>query len=110
MTPLKYKQSDTYFYFYPFCVDEISIAIRVGNEEIPECITTRFYDSCLIGIEDKAIAALGSIGGRIFGRNGKYDADNIRMKLYKLIKMAKTDNTDAPNSCKMKTSERSRKI
>ncbi len=24
--------------------------------------------------------------------NGKYDADNIRMKLYKLIKMTKTDN------------------
>lgn len=71
MTPLEYRQSDTYFYFYPFSVEEISIAVNVGNEEIAECITTRFYDSCLIGIEDKAIAALGDIDGRIFGRNGE---------------------------------------
>ena len=71
MTPLEYKQSDTYFYFYPFSLNEISIAVKVGTEYIPECITTRFYDSCLIGIEDKAIAAQGDINGRIFGRNGK---------------------------------------
>ena len=71
MTPLEYKQSDTYFYFYPFSVNEISIAVKVGNEYMPECTTVRFYDSCLIGIEDKAIAAQGDITGRIFGRNGK---------------------------------------
>ncbi len=71
MTPLEYRQSNTYFYFYPFSVDEISLAVKVGSEEIPECSTTRFYDSCLLGIEDKAIAALGKIKGRVFGRNGK---------------------------------------
>jgi len=71
MTPLEYRQSDTYFYFYPFAANDISIAVRVGKESIPECTATRFYDSCLSGIEDKAIAALGEVNGRIFGRNGK---------------------------------------
>ncbi|HBL84375.1 MAG: hypothetical protein A2Y17_04895 [Clostridiales bacterium GWF2_38_85] len=71
VTPLEYRQSDTYFYFYPFSVDEISIAVKVGNEIIPECTTTKFYDSCLIGIEDKAIASIKESKGRIFGRNGK---------------------------------------
>lgn len=71
MTPLEYRQSDTYFSFYPFSLNEISIAVKVGNEYIPECTTTRFYDSCLIGIEDKAIAAHEMSNGRIFGRSGK---------------------------------------
>ncbi len=71
MTPLEYQQGDTYFYFYPFTINEISLAVKVGTETIPECATTRFYDSCLIGIEDKAIASLSEITGRVFGRNGK---------------------------------------
>jgi AraC-like DNA-binding protein/DNA gyrase inhibitor GyrI len=71
MTPFEYRQADTYFYFYPFTVNDISIAVKVGAETIPECTTTRFYDSCPIGIEDKAIASLGAITGRVFGRNGK---------------------------------------
>lgn len=71
MTPLEYRQCDTYFNFYPFSLNEISIAVKVGNEYIPECTTTRFYDSCLIGIEDKAIALHEMSNGRIFGRNGK---------------------------------------
>ena len=53
MTPLEYQQGDTYFYFYPFTINEISLAVKVGTETIPECTTARFYDSCLIGIEDK---------------------------------------------------------
>ncbi|MDR0861424.1 MAG: helix-turn-helix domain-containing protein [Oscillospiraceae bacterium] len=71
LTPMEYKQSDSYYYFYPFPADEISLAVKVGTETIPECTTQRFYDSCLLGIEDKAIAALGEINGRVFGRNGK---------------------------------------
>jgi len=67
MTPLEYQQGDTYFYFHPFAVNEISLAVKVGAETIPECTVTRFYDSCLIGIEDKAIAALGEINSRVFG-------------------------------------------
>jgi hypothetical protein len=43
----------------------------VGTEVIPECAVTRFYDPCLTGIEDKAVASLGQINGRVFGRNGK---------------------------------------
>lgn len=71
MTPLEYRHSDTYFTFYPFAVDGISLAVKVGTEVIPACETARFYDSCLTGIETKAIAALGEIKGRVFGRNGK---------------------------------------
>ncbi|MEN6314771.1 MAG: helix-turn-helix domain-containing protein [Clostridiaceae bacterium] len=71
MTPMEYRQGDTYFYFYPFDMSEISLAVKVGTEFIPECKTTRFYDSCLIGIENKAIISLGQIAGRVFGRNGK---------------------------------------
>ncbi|MDD4494828.1 MAG: AraC family transcriptional regulator [Eubacteriales bacterium] len=71
MTPLEYQQGDTYFYFYPFTINEISLAVKVGTETIPECVTTRFYDFCLIGIEDRAIASLGEIKSRVFGRNGK---------------------------------------
>lgn len=71
MTPIGYRQGDTYFYFYPFDMSEISLAVKVGTEFIPGCKTTRFYDSCLLGIENKAIDSLGQITGRVFGRNGK---------------------------------------
>ena len=74
MKPLEYKQSDTFFYFYPFAINEISLTVKVGAETIPEWTTTRFYDSRLPGIEDRAIAMLGKKGeikGRVFGHNGK---------------------------------------
>jgi AraC family transcriptional regulator len=71
MTPLEYRQSDAYYYFYPFSADEISVAVKVGNEDIPECTTTKFYNTCMVGIEDKAIASLGDASRRVFGRNGK---------------------------------------
>ena len=71
MTPFEYSCGDTYFCFYPFAMNEISVAVKVGTETIPECLITRFYDSCLIGIEDKALASLGEVTGRVFGRNGK---------------------------------------
>ncbi len=71
MAPLEYKQSETYYYFYPYSSDEISISVKVGTETIPECDIYRYYDSCLHGIEDKAISEIGEINSRIFGRNGK---------------------------------------
>ena len=71
MTPLEYRRNDSYFYFYPFVLDEMSLAIKVGMETIPPCNTMRFYDYCLTGIEDRALAAAGEISGRVFGRNGK---------------------------------------
>ena len=58
MTPLEYRQNDSYFYFYPFGFNEISLAVKVGTETLPACRITRFYDSCLIGIEDRALAAM----------------------------------------------------
>ncbi|MGF7146013.1 AraC-like DNA-binding protein/DNA gyrase inhibitor GyrI [Anaerotaenia torta] len=71
MTPLEYQQRDTYFYFYPFAVNKISLTVKVGTETIPRCKIIQFYDPCLMGIEDKAIAALGETAGRVFGRNGQ---------------------------------------
>lgn len=71
MTPLEYKQSDTYYYFYPYPSDEISIGVKVSTEIIPECDIYRYFSSCLHGIEDKAISEFGNINFRIFGRNGK---------------------------------------
>ncbi|MCL2433928.1 MAG: AraC family transcriptional regulator, partial [Clostridia bacterium] len=71
MTPHEYRQSDAYWYFYPFSQDEVSISVKVSTETIPACQTTLYYDPCLIGIEDRAVASLGRVEGRIFGRNGK---------------------------------------
>ncbi|MDF2543928.1 MAG: hypothetical protein K0S47_3646 [Herbinix sp.] len=96
MTPLEYKQNDTYFYFYPFSMNEISIAVKVGNEDIPECTTKRFYDTRLIGIEDKAIAALGEINYRVFGRNGKQNGNQF---CYEVI----TEKDNVCNNCSCKS-------
>ena len=77
MTPMEYRQSDTYFYFHPLAAGgaggraATTFAVKVGAEPIPGCDTARFYDPCLDGIEDRALASLGSIAGRVFGRNGK---------------------------------------
>ncbi len=71
MTPRAYRDAASYFYFYPFTTNEYGIAVRVGTQTLPAWTMTRFYDTCLLGIEDKAIAALGAADGRVFGRNGK---------------------------------------
>ncbi|HPF54998.1 MAG TPA: helix-turn-helix domain-containing protein [Clostridiales bacterium] len=71
MTPLEYRKSDTWFYFYPFDTNDISLAVKVGAEVFPACEARHFYDSCLAGIEDRAIESLGEVKGRVFGRNGK---------------------------------------
>jgi len=71
MTPLAYRSADSWFSFYPFAVGEVSLAVKVGLEVLPAWATTRFYDDELRGIEDKAIASLGDVAGRVFGRNGK---------------------------------------
>ncbi|MDR1630665.1 MAG: helix-turn-helix domain-containing protein [Oscillospiraceae bacterium] len=102
MTPVEYRQGDTYFYFYPVSVGEISLAVKVGKETIPECETTRFYDSCLVGIEDKAIAALkntinGEIKGRVFGRNGKQIGNRLCYEL--MTQQAATGEPDLFATC-----------
>lgn len=108
MTPLEYRHSDTYFYFYPFSLDEISLAVKVGEETIPECTVTKFYDSCLTGIEDKAIAALGEIRSRVFGRNGKQIGSRF---CYEVMVEKDTADNDGPGktgtyaTCVVKYSE-----
>jgi len=88
MTPFEYKRGDTYYYFYPFIFNDISLAVKIGIEAIPECTIAQFYDSCLVGIEDKAIAKLGVITGRVFGRNGKQIGNQLCYEV-----MAETNGT-----------------
>lgn len=71
LTPLEYRQGETWFYFYPFWANDFCLAVKVGAEALPACETRRFYDPRLSGIEDRAVASLGEIKGRVFGRNGK---------------------------------------
>jgi|GEM_PF-631949 len=97
MTPFEYKQADTFFYFYPFAAGDVSIAVKVGAETIPDCTTTRFYDSCLTGIEDKAIASLGEITGRVFGRNGKQIGNRLCYEV--MTEREGTSKTDLYATC-----------
>jgi AraC-like DNA-binding protein/DNA gyrase inhibitor GyrI len=60
LTPLAYKKSDCYFCFYPMTKEETPVVVRVGEEKIPPLDVTRYYDTQLIGIEDRALASLGS--------------------------------------------------
>lgn len=71
MTPMEYREKDSYFYFDPFSGRPIGLAVRVKTETIPSCTVNPFYSSCPDGIEDKALAAQGELAGRVFGRNGR---------------------------------------
>lgn len=103
MTPLEYRQGDTYFCFYPFAINEISLAVKVGAETIPECAITRFYDPCIVGIEDKAIAPLGEIKGRVFGRNGKQIGSRLCYEV--MVERDGTGKTDFYATCMVNYSE-----
>jgi DNA gyrase inhibitor GyrI len=81
MTPLDYKKSDSYFCFYPCGADEIPIAVCVGAESIPAWEVKLIYDSCLIGIEDRALATLENISRRVFGRSGKQKGSQLCYEL-----------------------------
>ncbi len=103
MTPLEYREGETYFYFYPsiqdddFSCNKIGFAVQVGTETIPECKITRFYDSCLVGIEDKAIAAFYGFSGRVFGRNGKQLGSRFCYEV--MTETAGAGSTDLYASC-----------
>ena len=103
MTPLEYRKSDLYFYFYPFTINENNFAVKVGTETIPEYTITRFYDSCLIGIEDKAIAALGDINGRVFGRHGKQIGNQLCYEV--MTEQTGVGNPDLYATCVVNYSE-----
>ena len=85
MTPLEYKNSDSYFFFPLF--DECAIqGVTVSTEMIPQTLCIRFYQSSLKGIENKAINALLELvpeySGRIFGRNSKQCNTRFCYELY----------------------------
>jgi len=91
MTPLEYRRADTYFFFYPFVINSNYLTVKVKSESIPECVITQFYDSSLSGIEDKAIATLGEITGRVFGRNGKQIGNQL---CYEIMTEKNTINSE----------------
>lgn len=85
MTPLQYRQNDLY-YFYPPYNGKIENHISVSTETIPETTCINFYDTNLIGIEDRAVSYLFLLApgytGRIFGRNGPQTKKGFCYELY----------------------------
>ncbi|MDR1464575.1 MAG: helix-turn-helix domain-containing protein [Oscillospiraceae bacterium] len=71
LTPRAYRQGCGFFSFYPFPQDAISLRVNVGKETLPAWNIWPYYDPCLQGIEDRALASRGNVRGRLFGRNGK---------------------------------------
>ena len=89
-TPLQYKESGDEFYF-PACDGHASEegqarAVTVAAETIPSTLRLRYYDSCLQGIENRALArlfaALPGYRGRVFGRNGQQKGQKLCYELY----------------------------
>lgn len=85
MTPLEYKNSDTY-YFYPAFCGTSGKPISVTSETIPETQCIKFFHPRFMGIERAAVAYFLSLypeyKGRIFGRNGKQKGSLSCYELY----------------------------
>ncbi len=85
MTPLEYKNGDT-FYFYPPYEGEPIQVVTLSSDTIPEMVCLRFYNSSIKDIENKAISTFLNIipdyKGRIFGRNGKQNDNKFCYELY----------------------------
>ncbi|MDR0883747.1 MAG: helix-turn-helix domain-containing protein [Oscillospiraceae bacterium] len=84
-TPAQYKIGGDE-YFFPACDDPPTQAVAVTSETLPPTRCLRYYDSRLLGIEDRAIAWLFAqrpgYRGRIFGRNGQQKGAKLCYELY----------------------------
>jgi len=85
MTPAEYINSPDIYYF-PICEGKKIRQIVIQNKMIPEMICLKYYNSQLIGIEDKAIKYLQSVlhnyNGTLFGRNGQQRGSKFCYELY----------------------------
>jgi len=84
-TPSQYKAGGDEYYFPP-CDGQQVRPVTVAAETIPPTLRLRYYDSCLRGIENRALAWLFAsrpgYGGRIFGRNAGQEGPGFCYELY----------------------------
>jgi len=93
-TPSQYRAGGGEYYF-PAYKGQPVLPVMVVAETIPPTLRLRYYDSCLKGIESRALAwlfaARPGYRGRIFGRNGKQEGQRLCYELY-----IEADGTDQP--------------
>ena len=84
-TPKQYKAGGDAYYF-PACEGERARAVTVSAQTIPPTLCLRYYDSCLKGIENRALAWLFAsrpgYSGRIFGRKGAQKGSKLCYELF----------------------------
>ena len=85
MTPLSYKNSESYYFFPPY-TGQALFPVSVKPESIPQTLCLRYYDAKYKGIEDRALehffAFAPGFRGRLFGRNGKQRGTKSCYELY----------------------------
>lgn len=91
LTPSRYKVCGEEYYFPPaasrFTAEgQRAHTVAVSSESIPQTRCLRYYDSCLQGIENRALEWFFSENprckGRIFGRNGRQAGSKFCYELY----------------------------
>ena len=84
-TPKQYKAGGGEYYF-PAFDGEQGVPVSVASESIPPTLRLQYYDSCLKGIENRALAwlfaARPGYSGRIFGRKGAQKGPRLCYELY----------------------------
>lgn len=85
LTPSRYKSGGEEYYFPP-ADGRSQFTVSVSSENLPPTQCLHYYDSCLQGIEDRALAWLFAkhpgYCGRIFGRNGQQKGTKLCYELY----------------------------
>lgn len=90
-TPAQYRAEGDEYYFPAHGEGRAfggprGLPVAVTAETIPPTLRLRYYDSRLLGIEDRALArlfaALPGYSGRVFGRNGKQKGPKLCYELY----------------------------
>jgi len=94
MTPLAYKNSEAWYFFPPYTGSAL-FQVSVKQESIPSTQCLRYYDSRLLGLENRALdwllASRPGYRGRIFGRNGAQKGSKLCYELY-----IESDDADQP--------------
>ena len=84
-TPSQYRAGGGDYYF-PAYEGQPVLPVMVAAETIPPTLHLKYYDSCLKGMEERALAwlfaARPGYRGRIFGRNGKQEGTGLCYELY----------------------------
>jgi len=84
-TPKEYRASGDEYYF-PACEDQQDHVVTITTETIPPTLCLRYYDSCLKGIENRALAwlfaARPDYNSRIFGRRGAQQGSKLCYELH----------------------------